>query len=166
MSVENFPQFVPHDVARSEVEAWRGECLDLFAQGEAMIGALLELAMARNFEVRLHPLAVQRTLEAERLVELVGGSEIEVEDAGKALADWQTVESRGELLAHGTITEALDRHGNWHAIIDTVTYRAGKANKGRWAVSQAETEDFRKQLGAAFNRLKAQLGCVRLRLGS
>ena len=166
MSVETFSNLKPHDIARAEIEAWRGECLDHFAQGDAMIGALLELALAKGIEVQLFQFAGQRTLEAVRLLDLVGGTEAEVKDAGTALEAWQAAESRGELLAHGTVTEVLDRHGKWHAIIDMVTYRAGKANKGRWAVSQAEAEDFGKQLSGAFTRLKAQLGCVRLRIGS
>jgi hypothetical protein len=167
MSVENFAQqFNNHDIARAEIEAWRGECLDLFAKGDGLIGTLLALALDKGHEIHLPQLSVQRTMEAIRLVALVGGTDEEIEDAGKALDDWQAIESRGELLAHGTITEVLDREGNWHALIDTVTYRAGKLNRGRWAVGQLETEEFRQQIVGGFNRLKAQLGHVRLRLGS
>jgi hypothetical protein len=165
MSVENFTDISPHDMARAEIEAWRGECLDFFAQGEAMIGLLLELALKLGYEVELNQFAPQRTLEAMRLVELVGGTDEEVRDALDALGLWQGVESRGELLAHGTSTTVLDRQGNWFAIIDTVTYRAGKPNKGRWVVSHAETDEFAKQLGRAFTKIKYQLGCTRLRLG-
>jgi hypothetical protein len=166
MSAENFSNLKQHDIARAEIEAWRGECLDHFAQGDAMIGALLEFALAKGIEVQLFQFATQRTLEAGRLLEQVGGTEAEVRDASAALEAWQGVESRGEMLAHGTVTEVLDRHGKWHAIIDTVTYRAGKANRGRWAVSQAESEEFGKQLAGAFTKLKAQLGCLRLRIDS
>ena len=164
MSVENFTSFSQYDVARAEIEAWRGECLDFFAQGEAMIGALLELAQDHGFEIELHQQASQRTLEAMRLVELVGGSEDEVKDALEALVRWQGVESRGELLAHGMLTEALDRHGKWYAVVDMVTYHAGKPNKGRWVAGQADSEEFTTQLRRAHAKLKLQLGCVRLRL--
>jgi hypothetical protein len=164
MSIENFTNLGQHDIARAEIEGWRGECLDNFAKGDSLIGSLLEAAAARGFEVQLFALAAQRTMEAARLVDLVGGSEVEVEDAAKALEEWQAVESRGELLAHGTVIEVLDRHGQWFAVIDVVSYRAGKANKGRWAVSQGEADAFLKQLAGAFNRLRAQLGCLRLRL--
>jgi len=165
MSVHDLDSFSPHDIARAEIEAWRGECLDFFAQGESMIGSLLELALDQGYEVQLNQFAPQRTLEAMRLVDMVGGTDDEVKDAGDALLGWQAVETRGELLAHGTSTTTLDRHGNWYAIIDTVSYRAGKANKGRWVVSHADTDDFARQLGRAFTKLKVQLGCVRLRLG-
>lgn len=166
MSVENFLQPNEHDIARAEIEAWRGECLDLFAKGDALIGTLLALALDKGHEIHLPQLSGQRTMEAIRLVSLVGGSDTEMDEAGKALDDWQAIESRGELLAHGTITEVLDREGNWHALIDTVTYRAGKLNRGRWAVGRLETDEFRQQAASAFNRLKAQLGQLRLRLGS
>jgi len=164
MSVEDFSSFTQHDIARAEIEAWRGECLDLVAQSEAMIGALLELALEKGFEVELYQQAAQRTLEAMRLIELVGGSEEEVRDAIDALILWQEVESRGEMLAHGMVTEALDRKGKWYAIIDTVTYRGGKPKKGRWVVGQDDTEEFTKRLSRAHRKLKLQLGCVRLRL--
>ena len=164
MSVENFSQFSQHDIARAEIEAWRGECLDLFAQGEAMVGALLELARDRGLDVELHRQAPQRTLEAMRLVELVGGSDAEVQNSLDALIRWQGVESRGELLAHGMLTEALDRHGKWYAVVDMVTYNAGKPNKGRWVANQADSEEFASQLRRAHTKLKLQLGCVRLRL--
>ena len=164
MSVQDFSKISHHDVARAEIEAWRGECLDLFAQGEAMIGALLELGLQKKFEIRLDQYAAQRTLEAMRLIDLIGGSDAEVKDAGDALLRWQGVESRGELLAHGTSKTTLDRDGHWYAVIDMVTYRAGKANRGRWVVNQAESEDFLKQLGKATTKLKLQLGCARLRL--
>jgi hypothetical protein len=166
MSVENLLQPNQHDIARAEIEAWRGECLDLFAKGDALIGTLLALALDKGHDIHLPQLSGQRTMEAIRLVALVGGTDAEVEDAGKALDDWQAIESRGELLAHGTVTEVLDREGNWHALIDTVTYRAGKLNRGRWAVGQLETDEFRQQIVASFGRLKAELGRVRLRLGS
>jgi hypothetical protein len=164
MSVQDFTQFSHHDIARAEIEAWRGECLDLFAQGEAMIGALLELGLAKKFKVQLSQYASQRTLEAMQLIDMIGGSEAEVKDATDALFVWQGVESRGELLAHGTSRTTLDRDGHWYAVIDMVTYRAGKPNRGRWVVNQAESEDFLKQLGKAFTKLKLQLGCTRLRL--
>lgn len=167
MSVENIiQQFNRHDIARAEIEAWRGECLDLFAKGDALIGTLLALALDKGHGIHLPQLSGQRTMEAIRLVSLVGGTEDEVDEAAKALDDWQAIESRGELLAHGTVTEVLDREDNWHALIDTVTYRAGKLHRGRWAVGALETDEFRQQIIATFGRLKAQLGRVRLRLGS
>ena len=164
MSVEDFTSFSHHDIARAEIEAWRGECLDLLAQGEAMVGALLELGRERGHAVELHDSSAQRTLEAMRLVEAIGGSEEEIRDAFAALALWQGVESRAELLSHGRMTEALDRKGQWYAVIDMVTYRAGKPHKGRWVVNRDDADEFHKQLNRAHTKLKLQLGCARLRL--
>jgi len=164
MSVENFASFAQHDVARAEIEAWRGECLDLLAQGEAMIGALLELALERHYEIELDARASQRTLEAMRLLELIGGSDEEIKNGVDALVLWQNVESRGELLSHGQLTETLDRKGRWYAIVDMVTYRAGKPHKGRMVANRDDADEFSKQLTRAHTKLKLQLGCARLRL--
>jgi hypothetical protein len=164
MSVEDFASFSQHDIARAEIEAWRGECLDLAAQSEAMVGALLELALERGFEVVLDSRASQRTLEAIRLIEMIAGSDEEKKDAVAALELWQGVESRGELLSHGMVTEALCRKGHWYAVIDMVTYRAGKPQKGRWVVARDDTDEFQQQLARAHRKLKLQLGLARLRL--
>lgn len=164
MSVENFASFAQHDIARAEIEAWRGECLDLAAQSEAMVGALLELARERGHEVELDSRACQRTVEAIRLIGLIGGSDEEMKDAVAALELWQGVESRGELLSHGMLTETLCRKGQWYAVIDMVTYRAGKPQKGRWVVTRDDSEEFQQQLARAHRKLKLQLGLARLRL--
>ncbi|HSG33844.1 MAG TPA: hypothetical protein VLA37_04855 [Sphingomonadaceae bacterium] len=164
MTVQDFTALSSHEIARAEIEAWRGECLDLFTQGEAMVGAVLELAQKRGYEVQLHQFASQRTLEVMRLVDMVGGTDEETQDANTAILAWQAVESRGEMLAQGTVKTALDRNQQWYAIIDIVTYRGGKANKGRWVVNRPETEEFQKQLFRAFAKLKIQLGCLRLRV--
>jgi len=164
MSVEDFASFSQHDIARAEIEAWRGECLDLAAQCEAMVGALLELALERGFQIELHQVAAQRTLEAMRLIEMIGGTDEEVKNSVDALVLWQGAETRGELLSHGMLTEALDRKGQWYAIIDMVTYRAGKPHKGRWVVNRDDADEFGKQLTRAHAKLKLQLGCARLRL--
>jgi hypothetical protein len=164
MSIENFASFNQHDAARGEIEAWRGDCLDLMAKGETMIGAILELARDRDLDVELHSLAVQRTLEALRLVDLIGGTEEELDAARKAITRWQALESRSEILSHGMLSEALDRHACWYAIFDMVSYRAGKPHKGRWVVGQDDAADFLKQLERAHTKLKLQLGCARLRL--
>lgn len=164
MSMEGISGFLQHDIARAEIEAWRGECLDLAAQCEAMIGALLELARDRGFEVELHEHSAQRTHEAVRLVDLVGGTDEEIKDALDALALWQGVESRGDLLSRGALTELLDRGGQWYAVFDMVAYRAGKPFKGRWALNREDADEFAAQLARAHTRLKLQLGCTRLRL--
>ncbi len=165
MSVENFDQLSQHDLARAEIEAWRSECLDTFAQGEVLIGALLVLAREAGIRVQLHSLAVQRTVEAVRMIDLLG-EDTEAKDASAVLASWQGLESRSEILAHGVSTETVDREGSWYALFDMISYRGNRAAKGRWAVSRAEAEAFQQELEHSFLILKQQLGAIRLELGN
>lgn len=165
MSVQDFDQLSPHDLARAELEAWRAECLDLFAQGEILIGTLLELAREAGYRVNLYPVAVQRTLEASRLVDMLGEN-TEARDAGPVLASWQSLESRRDLLASGVVTETLDRAGNWYALFDMISYRGNGAVRGRWAVSRNEAEAFLQELEHSYIILKSQLGAIRMELGN
>ncbi|WP_336979080.1 hypothetical protein [Altererythrobacter fulvus] len=165
MSAQDFDQLSPHDVARAEVEAWRAECLDLFAQGEILIGTLLELAREARYRVNLYPVATQRTLEASRLVDMLG-ADTEAKDAGPVLAAWQSLESRRDLLASGVATETVDRMGNWYVLFDMISYRGNGAVRGRWAVSRNEAEAFLQELEHSYIILKSQLGAIRLELGN
>lgn len=164
MSVQDFNQLSPHDLARAEVEAWRSECLDIFAQGEVLIGTLLELARDAGIRVRLHEHSEQRTVEAVRLADMLAGK-TEAVDASAVLGAWQGLESRCALLAHGVATETVDRAGNWFALFDMVTYRGDRAARGRWTVSREEAEAFLQELDHSLIVLKHQLGCMRLELG-
>ena len=164
MSVQDFNELSPHDIARAEVEAWRSECLDIFAQGEVLIGTLLELARDAGIRVRLLEHSEQRTIEAVRLADMLSGK-TEAEDASAVLASWQSLESRCSLLAHGVTTETVDRDGNWYALLDMVSYRGGRTARGRWTVSREEAEAFLQELGHSFIVLKSQLGCMRQELG-
>lgn len=165
MSAENFDNLSLHDIARAEIEAWRAESLDLFAQGEILIGTLLELAREAGIRVNLYPLAVQRTVEAVRMIDLLG-DDTEAKDAAAVLASWQGLESRSEILAHGACTETVDREGGWYALFDMVSYRSNRAARGRWAVSRREAEAFLQELDHSYIILKSQLGAIRLELGS
>ena len=164
MSADHFDQLSPHDLARAEIEAWRSECLDLFAQGEVLIGALLVLAREAGIRVNLYQMANQRTVEAVRMIDMMG-DETEAKDASAVLASWQGLESRSEILAHGVSTETVDREGRWYAMFDMISYRGNRAARGRWAVSRAEAEAFQQELEHSFIILKSQLGAIRLELG-
>ena len=164
MSAENFDQLSPHDLARAEIEAWRSECLDLFAHGEVLIGALLELARDAGIRVSLYQMAAQRTVEAVRMIDMLG-DETDAKDASAVLASWQSLESRSEILAHGVSTETVDRDGSWYALFDMISYRSNRATRGRWAVSRAEAEAFLQELEHSYIILKSQLGAIRMELG-
>lgn len=164
MSLEHFDQLSPHDLARAEIEAWRSECLDLFAQGEVLIGALLVLAREAGVRVNLYQMANQRTVEAVRMIDMMG-DDTEAKDASAVLASWQGLESRSEILAHGVSTETVDREGLWYAMFDMISYRGNRAARGRWAVSRAEADAFQQELEHSFIILKSQLGAIRLELG-
>ncbi len=164
MSADGFEQVSVHEIAHAEVEAWRGECLSICAKGQALIGRLLELARASGKRVRLLDKAQHRTVEAMRLADLMTG-ETQAEDADAVLSQWQSLESRCELLASGVATETVDRSGNWFAMFDLASYRSGRVVRGRWTVSREEAESFLQELDHSFTMLNQQLGCMCQELG-
>ena len=164
MSAQGFEGMSPHELARVEIEAWRGECLDFFGKGQAQIGNLLQLARQAGYRATLHERAQDRTVEAVRIADMLSGK-TQAEDASAVLAAWQSLESRCELLANGVATETLDREGNWYALFDMVAYRGGGAARGRWTVSRAEAESFLQELEHSLILLSQQLGCMCQELG-
>ena len=164
MSAQGFEGLSPHELARVEVEAWRGECLDFFGKGQALIGNLLQVARRAGHRMYLYERVQDRTVEAVRLADMMQGK-TQAEDASAVLAAWQSLESRCDLLANGVATETLDREGNWYALFDMVAYRSGSAARGRWTVSRAEAESFLQELDHSLTLLSQQLGCMCQELG-
>ena len=154
----------PHAVARTQINEWRGRCLDLFAKGENAIADLLVGAAAANFEVKLHHLAGQRTKELAKLLDVNGPSKKQIEAGQRAIERWQKIETKRAPLAHGTLTATMDESGDWYAIFDMVDYRTNSITPIRLTISCKEADEMTNELKTALARLKGELGHIKKRL--
>lgn len=81
-----------------------------------------------------------------------------------ALNLWDEVQPQRAFLAHGVVTEAIDRHGCWIAIIDMVIHKGDEAIDKRWSVTKDEAYMFHASLTDGFKSLSNQLGQLRRHL--
>ena len=155
-----------HAIARAEIDAWRGRCLDLFAIGEARVGQTLQHAVAAGRTAKLPHLAGQRLESLIALIEQEKLTKKQRLAIGGSLERWKLVEQNRVCLAHGVVTELLDRSGNWSVQFDWVIYKSKAATPCRATFSKAEAlwlESDLKDIGTSLSR---QLGQIRTQLSA
>lgn len=154
----------PHDLAKAEIDAWRGRCMNIFARGEKAVTDSLLTASGGTAVPRLDPLAGQRLNSLEKLVEAHEATKPQKGALLDAIAAWRLHDEKRPLLSHGVATELMDRHGVWHVQLDFIAVQKGVGVPNRATFGKGEAETFEKSLHAAFTRLSQQLGQLRKRL--
>ena len=158
----------PHEIARIEIETWRGHCLDVFAKGERVVGQTLEslrLSAKGATTIKLRHLAGQRADDLAKHISDSGISAKQAKSVASALASWREFEERRNYLAHAVSTVTLDAKGGWFVLFDMTVYRSDQGAAQRWALGATEAAQFAHQLEASGKHLSAQLGQVRARAG-
>lgn len=163
MSVSQAAGLKPHDLAKAEIEAWRGRCLNVFARGEKAVTDSLICASTSSCAPRLEPLAGHRLNSLAKLVAAHDATKPERELLCAAIAEWRRHDEKRPLFSHGVATELLDRHGLWHAQIDFLAVHKGAATPVRATFTKPEAEQFETNLHQAFTKLAGQLGQFRKR---
>ncbi|WP_394730287.1 hypothetical protein [Altererythrobacter sp. GH1-8] len=154
----------PHDLAKTEIEAWRGRCLNIFARGEKAVTESLASARETSSNLRLEPLAGQRLNTLAKLDEDHCSTEKQKAALRNAVALWREHDEKRPYFSHGITAEFLDRKGEWHVQIDFVAVQKGACEPQRLIWSKQEAETFEASLQNAFNRLAVELGQLRKRL--
>lgn len=150
-----------HDLAKAEIDAWRGRCLNIFARGEKAVTDCITGALVTSPEFRLEPLAGQRLNTLEKLAEKHSGTEAQKVALSKAIIEWRRNDEKRPFFSHGVATELLDRKGLWHLRLDFIAIQKGKSEPRRLTLSKVEAEELEKSLHAAFKTLSGQLGQFR-----
>lgn len=161
MSVSDLQGLAPHDIARAQIEAWRGRCLNLFARGEQAVLDSLLLASTKLPELRIEPLAGQRLNALEQLVAAHDATDAQRAAIKGALFNWKNCDAKRAYFAHGVFTELFDNSGNWFVRMDFDAVQKGECKPRRMVLSQQEAEDFEASLRVAFRSLATQLGQFR-----
>ena len=144
-------------------DAWRGQCLQLFARAERCVAETLECAQELDAKVPLRHLAGQRLKDFSDLA-ASNGTLKEVAALTNAIDRWRLVEEKRLFLAHGVSLEARDKSGEWVVLLDTKVYSAKQKEQRRWTVTQDEAVQFQAELTDAFKALSSQAGQFRRRL--
>jgi hypothetical protein len=153
----------PFQIARSEIDQWRGKCLNAFSKGEAVIGKALEglaLLSAGGHALKIEHLAGQRATQLANMLPKLSLTERQRNAISSALDDWRNREQERTFLAHGVVAAGLQRNSEWFAIFDVRVFRNGIAEQRRWAVSRAEADDFAVALKSAADKLAQSCGAI------
>lgn len=132
---------LPWAQVTSEVNAWRGACLQCFARAEAAVTeALLFLRGAgqRGGAVQLRHLTGQRLEDIGLAIGPGGPFETEGSAAYEALTKFRTYEVLRAHLAHDVARIALERNGSWVVVFRHLSIRGRTAHRSTIALEQAE----------------------------
>lgn len=153
----------PFDLARDNVNAWRGRCLDAFARAEeAVTETLLRLAENdRGKSLRLLHLVGQRFDELSIALSENGPFSGECKGAYEALQIFRQHNQLRVLLCHGVGKITLDKRGRWTVIMRILALRQRKATRSEQVLHEDEAEQLADELAKASKRLCSQLGQLR-----
>lgn len=164
MSVLEPAALRPHDLAKTEIDAWRGRCLNTFSRAEKAVIKTLEMMQSSNTKLSIEPLAGQRLKTLEKLASSQSATDAQIAAVATALAEWRQLDLNRPFFSHGLVTELVDRHGVWHVRFDFIAVKKGVLNEQKLNLSKDEATDFESQLHRAFTLLSGQLGQLRKRM--
>lgn len=155
----------PFERACNDVNAWRGRCMQAFAQAEAAVTETLLVLSAvqdRGGDVKLRHLVGQRFEDLAAAIGPRGPFEADGKAAHDSLLRFRERESLRKMLAHASGRVTLDRNGRWTAVFELVAIRSRRADRERLAVNQGEGEAMAKSLASAARSLTDNLKNLRL----
>jgi hypothetical protein len=144
-------------LAGSQIDAWRGRCLNRFAEVEAISGSALEAAYASGKASRPGQFGGQRLAALLKLAEEHFGREPSRRAFRAAVKEWKVVEARRAFLAHGIATYLADNKSRWHAFFDFTIYSRTGPRAERWALSQSEADVFEAELSRTARTLSHEI---------
>lgn len=119
------PDTAPWDVAEAELDRWRGACVQIFARSEAATTeTLLVLAEQAATKVRLPQMVGQRYETLDAAVAVGGAPAVGAARLKSALDAFRAHDDLRTILCHGTAQVAIDRHGEWVAVLRCTSCRS------------------------------------------
>lgn len=148
----------------SEVNAWRGACIQSFAQAEAAVTETLLLlsdAGERGRTVQLRHLGGQRLDDLARVLGPDGSFAAEGQAASEALLAFRTHEGLRVHLAHDVARIAIARNGTWIVVFRHLSIRSRSAERSSSVYDQNEAADALAGLKRSAQRLDGTLTGLR-----
>ena len=164
VAVPNSIGDLPWAQVTSEVNAWRGACLQCFARAEAAVtDALLFLSGVgqRGAAVQLRHLTGQRLEDIAQAIGPGGPFAAEGGAAHEALASFRIYESLRAHLAHDVARIALERNGAWVVVFRHLSIRSRTAHRSTMALEQAGAAETLADLKRKAQQLDSALTSLR-----
>jgi len=158
---------VDFDKACARLNQWRGQMVENFARCEQAVTETLSVLNAASIAVKgvKYPhLVGQRYDRLEALLTAAEPQTGHIRTARAAIAQFRTHDGLRAMLCHGVTKIALDREGNWVALLTLTNFKAGTTSTDRLTLLESEGE---LQLGRVIDdrhRVTAALGQIRREL--
>ncbi len=148
----------------SEVNAWRGACIQSFARAEAAVTeTLLVLGRSgqRGTTVRLRHLVGQRLDDLAKAIGPDGAFAAEGAAAHAVLARFRTHEALRAHLAHDVARIAVERNGTWVVVFRHLSIRSGRPERATVAFEQSGAAETAAELKRDIQQLESALANLR-----
>jgi hypothetical protein len=144
----------------SEVNAWRGACLQAFARAEAAVSETLLFLSGvgeRGTTVQLRHLVGQRLEDLAQALGTEGAFKTEGNAAPEALENFRKFEGLRVHLAHDVARIAVERNGCWVVVFRHLSVRSRIAQRSTIAFEQDEAVQTLSDLKRKVQQLETAL---------
>ena len=158
---------VDFEGACARLNQWRGQMIENFARCEQAVTETLALLNATTSAVsgaKFPHLVGQRYDRLELLLTAAGSQTGHIKVARAAIAQFRTHDGLRALLCHGVTKIAVDRGGEWVALLTLMSFKAGTTSIDRLTLLESEGESHLARVIHDRRRMTSVLGQVRREL--
>jgi hypothetical protein len=156
---------LPHfDATCARLNQWRGQMVENFARCEQAATETLALLNSTKLEVKgvkFPHLVGQRYARLEALLSAADAPSGHTRFALAAIGRFREHDSLRTMLCHGVTKIAVDRAGDWVALITLLSFKGGVTTSDRLTLLEVEGRTLLAQLIEARKKVCTALGQVR-----
>lgn len=150
----------PFERAISEVNAWRGRCLDTFTRAEAAVTeCLLALSVmpGRSSDIALPHLLGERFDALASAVSANGPFALKCTHTTPALSRFRKHAPLRNMLCHAVANVTLDQKGQWTLIFRLAALRSGRVVREVLVIREDEAGPLAAQVANEYRNLRSRL---------
>ncbi len=151
------------DRAIRAAHQWRGEAVDILAQGEALVTEMLvklHSVPGRGGGVKMRQLLGQRLSDLQEAIGPDGPFGVEGKGALTRLTRFREHEALRAALCHGVATVLIDRQRRWMLLIKLVALDASGPKRTNFTIEQQESDALIERLQSDVRNLAFALGQI------
>lgn len=152
------------DAACSRLNQWRGHMTENFARSEQAVTETLAALNATDIEVKGTKFPHLVGQRYERLAAILSSGVIQSghrKAALSAIGRFRAHDSLRTMLCHGVTKMAVDRTGEWLALMTVTSFKAGSTTTTTLTLQECEAGPLLEQIIGERRRVCAALGQVR-----
>ncbi|NML06780.1 hypothetical protein [Sphingomonas sp. G-3-2-10] len=155
------------DAACSRLNQWRGQMIENFARCEQAVTEALAALNGNGIEVKGAKLPHLVGQRYERLAAILSSVEMQSGHRKNALSSinqFRTHDAMRAMLCHGVTKIAVDRAGEWVALMTLISFKSGSTTTTKLTLQEGESGPLLEQIVDQRRRVCTALGQVRREL--